>query len=258
MVIDWTLAPTASALGLLVLAASIVFVRFVPQLNTFLLYGKTLDRKNVSKDSPFLRTAATLYVPKRWFAHFYIVIFLAAMALWYRAIYYSRSSYILLIFFSVQSARRLWESFYVERMSPHAKMHVFHYIAGLFFYFCVTQLVVTSRNTQGLFNVYSLALSFAFAYLSYTQYTYHRYLATLVKYSLPQKGLFKVVACPHYLCEVLIYALFLAVDPSNLLAQAISIFTVVNLTISAEQTKLHYQAKFPKNAPKFGIVPWVA
>lgn len=247
--------PSLCAICLVGLAASILIVRSMSQLNIFLRYGKTLDSPN----DPVLPQAFDFItcwrVPKSWFAHFYILSSILCLSLWMCVLNGSHSPSAILYMYSIQSARRLWECYFVETMSPVAKMHVFHYAAGLMFYLSVGYLVFDSLNDSTVKMFQVCLASSLFSLSSHRQYTCHRYLASLVKYSLPQQGLFKRVACPHYLYEVLIYFSFWLTDMSSVLAWATLLFTAVNLSVSAEQTKIHYCKKFGSHAPKYAIFP---
>lgn len=86
----------------------------------------------------------------------------------------------------------------------------YYFAAPLGFYF----VPVSDDNKSGLlqsFVTYACLATFVVAGL--TQSYYHWCLArvkglggNLGKYGVPRGGLFEYVACPHYLCEIIVYA----------------------------------------------------
>jgi 3-oxo-5-alpha-steroid 4-dehydrogenase 3 / polyprenol reductase len=77
------------------------------------------------------------------------------------------------------------------------------------------------------------------------QHDSHVYLASLKKYTLPERGLFQLILCPHYTGECLIYlALSIVAAPrGQMLNETIStvlMFTVVNLAITSNSTRAWY------------------
>jgi len=88
-----------------------------------------------------------------------------------------------------------------------------------------------------------------FLFASALQNDCHKHLASLKKYSLPQRGLFKQIVCPHYTAECLIYiALAIISAPEgqtlNKTVLAGLGFVVTNLGITADSTKKWYIEKF--------------
>jgi len=77
----------------------------------------------------------------------------------------------------------------------------------------------------------------------------HKHLASLRKYSLPQRGLFKQIVCPHYTSECLIYVALaiIAAPPGQALNKTVLAglgFVVSNLGVTADSTKKWYIEKF--------------
>lgn len=98
----------------------------------------------------------------------------------------------------------------------------------------------------------------------YSQNKCHRYLASLKKYTLPDKGSFRRLVCPHYTYECLLYvALAMAAAPPgktfNKTMLSGLLFIVVNLSITANTTKTWYAGKFgqDKVAGKWRIIPFL-
>ena len=91
----------------------------------------------------------------------------------------------------------------------------------------------------------------AFFVSSALQFDCHRYLASLKKYTLPERGLFKYLVSPHYTMEVLIYAsLSLVAAPAGRAANTtllfVTGFVVISLGRVAESTRAWTAEKFGK------------
>lgn len=85
------------------------------------------------------------------------------------------------------------------------------------------------------------------------QHKCHAELASLKKYSLPQGGMFRYLVCPHYTCEIIIYAsLAVLASPQGLLYNrtlvCAAMFIAVNLGATASGTKEWYIGKFGREA----------
>lgn len=103
-----------------------------------------------------------------------------------------------------------------------------------------------------------------FLFGSVMQYRCHHHLANLKKYSLPNRGMFRRIVCPHYTCECLIY-LSLAVLASpegywcNRSLLSVLLFVAVNLGVTAHGTRNWYIEKFGQDKvhDKWIIIPLV-
>ena len=103
-----------------------------------------------------------------------------------------------------------------------------------------------------------------FAFGSGIQFDCHAYLASLQKYSLPKHPMFRVLICPHYFAESLIYlALVIVAAPegqlvNRTLASALA-FVVVNLGITAKKTRTWYALKFGEQnlVDRYNMVPFI-
>ena len=92
----------------------------------------------------------------------------------------------------------------------------------------------------------------------------HGYLASLKKYTLPIHPIFKLLICPHYSAECLIY-LSLAVISApkgawvNRTLFTAFLFVVANLSVTASGTKRWYEGNFGKEAVRgrWTMVPFV-
>lgn len=171
---------------------------------------------------------------------------------------------------AIQAFKRLYENLFVSKFSD-SKMNILHYIFGIMFY-----LAVSLTNFAAMFPYYGgeykvdLELPdwlFIFAYLFYLvdQYQNHVHLASLVKYTIPTFRLFELCASPHYLDEIIMYAVmtrfYVVCDGMGWIKIdfiLISLLVVANLSVSATETYRYYQIKF---GDKFKIphkmVPYV-
>jgi 3-oxo-5-alpha-steroid 4-dehydrogenase 3 / polyprenol reductase len=96
------------------------------------------------------------------------------------------------------------------------------------------------------------------------QHDSHVYLASLKKYTLPERRLFRWILCPHYTCECAIYlALTILTAPQGqVLNKTVStalIFTVANLAITANSTRAWYAQKFgeEKIKQRSRMIPYI-
>ncbi|KAI0993091.1 hypothetical protein K3495_g15093 [Podosphaera aphanis] len=103
-----------------------------------------------------------------------------------------------------------------------------------------------------------------FAVASSTQHVYHKHLASLKKYTLPNHFLSRWIVCPHYTSECLIYiAIALISAPPDLVFNRTVLagltFVISNLAVTADATKTWYQEKFgvEKVKNKWRMIPLI-
>jgi 3-oxo-5-alpha-steroid 4-dehydrogenase 3 len=103
-----------------------------------------------------------------------------------------------------------------------------------------------------------------FIFASLKQNECHRHLAGLKKYTLPYRGWFQYIVCPHYTSECLIYvALSLAASPPGRVVNSTVftglLFVAVNLGITANATQKWYADKFgaAKVASRWKMIPFI-
>ena len=142
---------------------------------------------------------------------------------------------------------------------PDNKLHKLNVLAALNQLESAASLLEISRP--------SLKTSIAvplFVLASFTQYYCHKYLASLVKYTLPERQMFRWVVCPHYTSECLIYtALAILAAPKGHLFNGTALaglgFVVTNLAVSADSTRKWYEQKFgeKKLQGRWRMVPYV-
>ncbi|RMD42413.1 hypothetical protein DV735_g2745, partial [Chaetothyriales sp. CBS 134920] len=170
-----------------------------------------------------------------------------------------------------QGIRRLWECISQSRGGPStSSMWIGHYLIGMAFYACVN-LGILAEHLRSLsvlgsteaadggvllgrgLGVWVQTTAFAgFVAASWKQHVYHRYLASLKKYTLPAEGAFRIIVAPHYTAECVIYlALAILSAPAggkfNVTILYALAFTIVNLGTTADGTKRWMLVKFSEN-----------
>jgi len=96
------------------------------------------------------------------------------------------------------------------------------------------------------------------------QHDCHEYLAGLKKYTLPESPYFKLIVCPHYTSECLVYvALAIVSAPEGHIMNRTVLaglgFVVSNLAVTADSTRNWYVAKFgtEKLKGRWRMVPYI-
>ncbi len=96
------------------------------------------------------------------------------------------------------------------------------------------------------------------------QHVCHRHLDSLKKYTLPNHPLFRLLICPHYTAECLIYlALTGLAAPRghwiNWSFFSVLVFVVTNLGATAESTRLFYTKKFGAESirKRWRMIPFI-
>ena len=263
----------------------------LPELRASVLaYGK-LNLKN--KDRPTTAWAhflSSLQVPKHYFGHFYSVGLLTAILSfvqlsldqpgWTRLLssdqaHLSRRQCLVgLTMMTCHLIRRVYESYWIERPSPGATMHLSHYLVGLGFYGAMVLGTWLEgrwidrwdpnadpfRLTDGL----AVAL---FLYASVHQHRCHVILARLRQsqdevYRIPRGDWFESIVAPHYFADILVYlSLCIVYRFQNAVMCCGLVWTIVNLSIVANETEgwykiyfgTHYSLAFPQG--RWKIIP---
>ncbi|PGH17328.1 hypothetical protein AJ79_01212 [Helicocarpus griseus UAMH5409] len=245
----------------------------------------------------FLDCIASLQVPHSFFIQFYVVSVLSSI-LWGAQIYFkwplfeavsstireentqtpmSRNQILLcwaLLLF--QGVRRLYECMSIVKPSD-SKMWFPHWIIGLAFYVAMgmaiwVEGIPTIRASDSLLRDvrYSSPSLKMFAFLpvfilaSGIQYDCHHYLASLKKYTLPSHPAFLNVVSPHYTAECAIYLSLtvLAAPKAAIVNKTVLsglVFVVVNLGVSAGNTKEWYAKKFGEESVqhRWKMIPYL-
>jgi len=185
--------------------------------------------------------------PKSWFSHFYIVALASAVTLHYFDLGW--------LTFTLHSLRRLLEQSWLFPSRSGSRMHVLAYLLGLAFYPLLAVSFWGANRQQSwpwwcwlLFSLFSLS-----QFLSH-RHLYHLRVAGQGEYSLPTAFPFRLILCPHYLAEVLIYCLW-SLEPGGLCLQMCAVFVAVSLAMNALNQRKWYQSHF-KSVPR-AIFPLV-
>ncbi|ONH90924.1 hypothetical protein PRUPE_8G083500 [Prunus persica] len=177
-------------------------------------------------------------------------------------------SVFLLLLMEVQVLRRLFETIYVFNYSSSARMHIFGYLTGLFFY-TAAPLSLCCNNAL---EVYKFSLNavaefivkgkttmqhMEFDWLEFGSLREHS--GQNDEYVIPHGDWFEVVSSPHYLAEIVIYTgLVVASGGTDPTIWLLFGFVVSNLVFAAAETHRWYLKKF-KNYPsnRLAIIPFV-
>ncbi|QLG73858.1 hypothetical protein HG535_0F03690 [Zygotorulaspora mrakii] len=223
---------------------------FLPE---FLQYGKTLSARAEERDGRLISLSGLVYLtmPKSSFSHFY---YLSSALSIITLTTYPRSSLTWLIL--LHSLRRLYETKYVSKYAAHSRMNWSHYVVGLWFYASLHLILNAKLASNSIPVSLNPVATLIFLMASIEQYKNHHILSNLTKYSLPEKGMFTIVCCPHYLDEILIYVSLVVYNRE--FAWPL-IWVALTLTTSALETQKYYNAKFKdtNRIPSYAIVPYV-
>ncbi|TVY54724.1 Polyprenol reductase [Lachnellula cervina] len=240
---------------------------------------KPSNALNQSTLTKAVEKLALYQVPHPWFTHFYLVS-VASSAFWGYQIFTGgrivkvlaaraaggrgmTANQVVLVWalMGVQGSRRLHESLSLTKASK-SKMWVGLWVIGIAYYIFmgvsvwiegsavlsdprpITSLLEFSKPS--LKTIIGVPL---FIFASALQNDCHKHLASLKKYSLPQRGLFKQIVCPHYMAECLVYVALaiISAPPGQALNRTVLAglgFVVTNLGVTADSTKKWYMEKF--------------
>lgn len=186
-----------------------------------------------------------------------------------------------LVMMLIQVTRRLYECLFITNTTQHSKMLLLQYLVGIIYYvltpmsFFIEDLFgdynINSYNktlnlpTNKKFRLGPIEHRLTFVYVtvffiaSFFQHLTHRSLANLrngkkkpissIKdiYPLPKGALFKYVACPAYLCEIIIYvSLALTCANKNKYIPWLNVISVfLGLTLSAKKQYSWFLEYYP-------------
>ncbi|KAH6719737.1 3-oxo-5-alpha-steroid 4-dehydrogenase-like protein [Leptodontidium sp. MPI-SDFR-AT-0119] len=207
--------------------------------------------KHRTQSFGLIEYVASIQVPHTWFTHYY-VISVASSIFWAFQIYTRGAAFEFLAAFSqrtesmtvnqailawffmaFQGIRRLYESLTLTKPSQ-SKMWVGLWLIGMAYYVFIGVSVwiegVAVLSQHGLSSIdlgppsakTCIAVPM-FLLASGIQHTCHKHLASLKKYTLPQKYWFQQVVCPHYTSECVIYAAIaiVAAPPGQLMNKTV-------------------------------------
>ncbi|TVY47911.1 Polyprenol reductase [Lachnellula occidentalis] len=233
---------------------------------------KPSTTSNQSTLSKIIENLASYQVPHSWFTHYYLFS-VASSAFWGYQIFTGgrivkvlaasaggrsgmTANQVVLAWalMGAQGGRRLYESLTLTKMSK-SKMWVGLWLIGIAYYMVMgvsvwvegSAVISDPRPITSLLEFTKPSIKTAvgvllFIFASALQNDSHKHLASLKKYSLPQRGPFKQIVCPHYMAECLIYVALaiISAPPGQALNKTVLAglgFVVTNLGVTADSTK---------------------
>ena len=228
------------------IASSLVVYLFPNYFGVIARHGKLCsisligsNNSNSSASPYFDLNSEYLYVPKRYFTHFYVVGILMTSAL---SLFASTSNLVLLMFLA-HLIRRLWECLYISHFGD-SKMHIIGYICGLAHYIAAPITLTLTFVPRDVISVLMSPTSFVtlglFLVANVEQHRIHRILfieksKRLKVRRIPTGFWFNYVTCPHYTSEILIYSSLCVAVPSNRSAQLLLLWVISNLAVVSDE-----------------------
>lgn len=226
-------------------------------LERFYLFGKLKNNDQTKK--------ITLGdVPKSYFLHFYILGLFIGIALF--LIY--RLSFFLFTIFILHMFRRLYECMFIHNFGPKSKMSFIHYLIGLIHYPLVSlTIIIDSTYAYTKISLLSCCCSLLlFIIASHIQYNVHVTLAknrrtnSNENYPIPNGYWpFQFFSCPNYIAEIFIYISFLLVSHRTSCFLSLTIWVIVNQSISALLNHRwycqHYGQTYPSS--RYALIPYL-
>ncbi|KAB5558653.1 3-oxo-5-alpha-steroid 4-dehydrogenase [Coniochaeta sp. 2T2.1] len=174
----------------------------------------------------------------------------------------------------LQGSRRLLESYLLVRPGSKSTMWIVHWLVGHVYYIMLSLTVwiegsaILQRKVlsdlTGLVSPKTVIATLVYLFAAISQSQCHEHLAGLKKYSLPTRGAFQFLMCPHYLFECLLYlAMAVAGAPKGALCNRTLLCSVLfagcNLGVTAGVTGKWYKEKFGADAVKkrWNMIPLV-
>ncbi|KAF1919026.1 hypothetical protein BDU57DRAFT_440912 [Ampelomyces quisqualis] len=255
------------ALRTFYLAASllILVLQLAPALRRrFLVYGSraTPRGKSATAATPLppsateqlLDRAAALQVPHRFFTHFYVASVACSLFWGWRLHMWHAQPQVQVVWalMLLQGTRRMLES-HAYTATSKSTMWFAHWLLGLIYYAATNVAIWIEGGHRRLEPWPAAVLVPAILTAHVLQHSYHAYLYRLRTehnaYQLPSHPVFPNLLCPHYTCEVAIYALLsLLAAPQGRVANWTlvcgTIFVATNLGVTAIGTKHWYAETF--------------
>lgn len=162
----------------------------------------------------------------------------------------------LLLIFQLHLLRRLIETHFLMTYSITSNMHFIHYLVGLSFYPMIS-LVLIAESPKRL----NLCGFGVFCILSFLQFQAHHILynlrmASIEHQPLPRIHLFRLLLCPHYFLEILLYCWIQYQLSFSKTSTAAFFFVFTNIFISSIQTRTWYQLSFGPDS-RYAIIPFL-
>jgi 3-oxo-5-alpha-steroid 4-dehydrogenase 3 len=154
---------------------------------------------------------------------------------------------------------------YAYTSTSKSRMWFAHWILGLLFYVTIN-MAIWVETPSGTIGNWALVPGVVTAQM--LQHSYHAYLYRLRTenkgYQLPSHPIFSNLLCPHYACEIAIYALLslIAAPAGSMVNWTMicgAIFVATNLGVTAVGTKEWYMERFgaDKVGPRKRMIPGI-
>ncbi|KAK9284338.1 hypothetical protein L1049_023509 [Liquidambar formosana] len=167
----------------------------------------------------------------------------------------------------IHVVRRLYETVYVFKYRHSARMHIFGYLTGLFFYmaaplslctFCAVEALKFAVDQLADFNVKGQDMM-SIIDSDWWGAHYDKIDNKLMSMSYPMVIGLKLFQVAHHLAEMIIYAgLLLASGGTDLTIWLLFGFVVANLSLAAAETQRWYLHKFEDYlCNQWAILPFV-
>lgn len=219
-----------------------------------LKYGKALSDNCVRNgEYNLLIKLQNFTVPKYWFTHFYILSFVLSTFNVYK------KNELILWLVQFHSTRRLIESIFITNWGSESRIHLSHYLVGVWFYTVLNLSIIISLNAShnSVPFVFRIIGIIGFVIASIDQFDNHHYLSTLSKYTIPTEGLFQWIASAHYFDEMIIYGSLILIDSRSSYPLLLSfIWIIVNLGVSSVETWKFYKRQYGVEI-KYCMIPFV-
>jgi 3-oxo-5-alpha-steroid 4-dehydrogenase 3 len=271
---------------LIMLSLLSICAKQLPELQASVLsYGKLNLHNDKKPKTSWASQLSKLTVPKHYFNHFYVVGLLFALIcivelisfdiyhkplflIWLLQHYDTikgthhldkQTCIVGLTLMTLHLTRRIYESFWIERPSKTATMHISHYLVGIGFYGAIVfgtwlegfSSFGTTGSSEPLHFFTTLLAITLFFYASYHQYNCHVILASLRKednnerYTIPRGDWFEWIVSPHYFADILVYlSLCILYQFKNYILICGLVWTIINLSITANETQSWYHRYF--------------
>ena len=215
---------------MLCILIGLILEKRIPAFHQLMHHGKTASDYSRWK------------IHKSYFWHFYAFGIISLLTLLKRTP--------LKILLLVHLVRRLLECLFLFNYSSTSYMHFAHYFVGMTYYpmlmLCVSELphkyYVIRMCLFILFSIVQCRCHFVLTRLKMQNKTY-----------IPRTGIFKMICCPHYLMEVLMYSCLCL--NRNLFLNFL--FTLLNLAVSAHKTKHWMQKNENTIINRCAIIPFI-
>jgi 3-oxo-5-alpha-steroid 4-dehydrogenase 3 len=221
-----------------------------------------------------------LWISKQRFLHFYL-IGLLSLCIHFGLYSYPRTPSFPEITLAFHLARRSYECLFVHRYNETSKMHFLGYLLGISHYLVLPYVFVGRVSNYS--SVFTCGLGVMNLLFQYEQYQHHKILAQMrsskaiaSSYTLPPaRRWFRLILCPHYLAEILLYFTWaIIIQQQNeeveikitrvkrIISLGVKyrhwflfVWVLTNLTVSSFNNYEWYKTRFPNQPIQTALIP---